>query len=323
MKGGQVDLLLNRVVQRLGELVVPRHSILGPDVAQALAPGKLFRPQLALRVSDALGLPEPVAASEAAVAVELLHMSSLVHDDVMDDAPQRRGVPTVHTVADPATAIAIGNLLLARAASVAASLGVACTRTFAGALECLWEGQLMESAVRERNSRSNHGRYIALKTAALMAATCEMAALSQRADERQSSRLARFGHEVGMAFQVADDLLDHIGERAVLGKAVGTDTSRGIVSLGAWHALELRGETPETLSAQEINSLAAEDEPVRHALKLVGAHLDGARRTLSGAGVDASALWRHPRTQIAGMLIAGVREDRRELVHAEVARWPE
>jgi heptaprenyl diphosphate synthase len=314
---------MSRVVQQLSELVVPRHSTLRPDVARALAPGKLFRPQLALRVATALGMPAPEAALRAAVAVELLHMSSLIHDDLMDDSPQRRGVPAVHATADSSTAIAIGNLLLARATSVAAGLGPACARTFARALESLWEGQLMEPELASSNSRAAHLQYIGLKTAALMAATCEMAALSQEADEQRSAQLARFGHGIGMAFQVADDLLDHIGDPTALGKNVGTDTSRGVVSLGAWYALGVTGETPEGTGADELNSLAAEDEPVNHSLDVIGAYLNTARSALNDAGARDNALWHHPRKQIARMLITGVQVDRRDLVQAAVARWPE
>ncbi len=318
-----MELLLDRVVQQLGELVVPRHSALRPDVARALAPGKLFRPQLALRVAATLGLRAPEAAQQAAVAIELLHMSSLIHDDLMDDSPQRRGVPAVHATADASTAIAIGNLLLARATSVAARLGPACARTFAGALESLWEGQLMEPGLPATSSRATHVQYIAMKTAALMAATCEMAALSQDADDQQSAQLARFGHGVGMAFQVADDLLDHIGDPAALGKTVGTDTSRSVVSLGAWHALAVTGTTLEATSADELNTLAAQDDAVNHAMDAIGGYLDAAHSALADAGVRDTSAWDYAHTQIVRMLTTGARADRRDVVQAAVTRWPE
>ena len=236
-----MGVLLERVTEDLADLVVPRHSCLLPAAARVLAPGKLFRPRMTLGVAAALGMSDPDAALRAAAAIELLHMSSLIHDDLMDESPTRRGVPSIHVVASPATAIAVGNLLLARAAGVAAELGPQSARTFAYALEQLWEGQLMEPELASSTSAESHLRYIALKTAALMEAATAMGALSQGAGAEQTADLARFGHAVGMAFQVADDLLDHIGDPDALGKAVGADLPRGVVSVGAWHALALHG----------------------------------------------------------------------------------
>lgn len=317
-----MEPLLTRVVEHLSALVAPLHSTLKAEVSQALAPGKLFRPRLALGVAAALGMPAREAAIRAAVAVELLHMSSLIHDDLMDGSPQRRGVPAVHVAASPATAIAIGNLLLARAASVAASLGPASARTFARALECLWEGQLMEPELALSGSRSVHLRYIAMKTAALIAASAELAALSQGAGEQQSTHLARFGHEIGMAFQVADDLLDHIGDPVTLGKNVGSDTSRGVVSLGAWYVLALTGSTLDVTGAAVLNSLAAEDEPVNHALDVIADYLGAARTALADGGVRDTGAWHDARQHIARMVMRGAAADRRELVQQGVARWP-
>lgn len=318
-----MELLLNQVIQRLDELVQPRHSTLRPEVLSALVPGKLFRPQLALRVAAALGLPAPGAALQAAVPAELLHMSSLIHDDLMDGSPHRRGLPAVHVAAGASTAIAIGNLLLARAASVVAAVAPGCFRSFLRALELLWEGQLIEQSLAIGTSRATHVQYIGMKTAAPMAATCEMAALSQGADEHRSAQLARFVHGVGMAFQVADDLLDHIGDSATTGKTVGTDTSRGVVSLGAWHALTLAGATFESVGRDELNLLAAQDEPINHALDAIDAYLDAAHSALSDAVIQDNSVWSHPRSQMARMLLSGVRTDHRDLVVWAVSRWPE
>ena len=123
-----MGVLLERVTEDLADLVVPRHSRLLPAAARVLAPGKLFRPRMTLGVAAALGMNDPDAAVHAAAAVELLHMSSLIHDDLMDESPTRRGVPSIHVAASPATAIAVGNLLLARAAGVAAATGAAVRR---------------------------------------------------------------------------------------------------------------------------------------------------------------------------------------------------
>jgi heptaprenyl diphosphate synthase len=316
-----MDALLEQVTESLAELVVPRHSRLLPAVDRVLQPGKLFRPRLTLGVAAALGTSHPDTAVQAATAVELLHMSSLIHDDLMDDSPQRRGVPSIHVAASPATAIAVGNLLLARGAEVAAELGPESARTFAHALGQLWEGQLMESELASSTSVAPHLEYIALKTAALMEAAAAMGALSQSATSEQTAQLARFGHAVGMAFQIADDLLDHIGDPVALGKAVGADVSRGVISVGAWHALSLRGTTPQTTDAAVVNALASEDASVGYAMTMIGEHLDSARRALHAATLE-DAVWDDARAMIAGMLERGVLQRHRSLITQAVASWP-
>ena len=304
--------LLDRVVHDVSSLVHPRHSALHPAAARALEPGKLFRPRLTLQVAALLGLPDAGAAVDAAAAIELLHMSSLVHDDLMDDSPQRRGVPAIHAAVDPATAIAVGNLLLARGAALAAGLGAECARAFAGAVESLWEGQLMETALNQRYSLDDHLQYIALKTAALMAATTELGALSQGADAEMAGSFRAFGHEIGMAFQLADDLLDHIGDPAALGKEVGGDTARGIVSVGGWYALRLRGLAHRDVSAARLNAISSEDDAVAHALGAINERLEGARATLE-AFSGADIVWRAAYEQVSRMLTTGSPQ-RRELI---------
>lgn len=316
-----MDVLLDRVSEDLTDLIVPEHSHLLPATARALAPGKMFRPRMTLGVAATLGMPNPEAAVRAAAAMELLHMSSLIHDDLMDDSPHRRGVPTIHAAASPAHAIAMGNLLLARAAAVAAELGEQSARIFAQALRQLWEGQLMEPELASSISVERHLQYIALKTAALMEAAAAMGALSQGATAEQTHAMAGFGNAVGMAFQVADDLLDHIGDPTVLGKAVGTDLPRGVVSVGAWHALSRRGATPHTTDAAAVGVLASQEESVAYAISLIGDYLETARRSLCPV-TSGLRMWQDARAVIAGMLERGVRQHHREQIARAVAAWP-
>jgi geranylgeranyl pyrophosphate synthase len=316
-----MDALLEHVTQSLAERVVPQHSRLLPAVARVLQPGKLFRPRLTLGVAAALGMSDPDAAVRAATAVELLHMSSLIHDDLMDDSPQRRGVPSIHVAASPASAVATGNLLLARGAGLAAELGPESARAFAHALEQLWEGQLMEPELGSSTSVEPHLQYIALKTGALMQAAAAMGALSQGATSEQTADLARFGHAVGMAFQIADDLLDHIGDPVALGKAVGADLPRGVVSVGAWHALSLHGATPQTTDAAVVDALAAQESSVGYAMTIIGEYLDSARRALHAVTTD-SDVGEDARAMIAGMLERGALQRHRPLIAQAVTSWP-
>lgn len=316
-----VETLLDRVANNLASQIIPRHSRLLPAAAEVLRPGKMFRPRMTLGIATSLGMSDPDAAVQAATAVELLHMSSLVHDDLMDSSPHRRGVPSLHIAASPAAAIAVGNLLLARAAGIAADLGPQCARVFARALDQLWEGQLMEPELVGSTSAGPHLQYIALKTAALMEAAAALGALSQGATAQQAAQAARFGHEVGMAFQIADDLLDHIGDPAALGKEVGGDLVRGVVSLGAWHALTLHGATPDTMDAADIDRLAAQDASIEFAVGMVGDHLQSARRALQSVTPDA-AVWENATVMIGGMLERSARPEHRHVVVSAVKRWP-
>jgi geranylgeranyl pyrophosphate synthase len=315
------DALLARVSSELAELTVPQHSASMPAAARVLRPGKMFRPRMTLGVAAALGLSRPDAAVRAAAAVELLHMSSLIHDDLMDDSPQRRGVPSLHVAASPAAAIAMGNLLVARAAGVAAELGPDCATVFSQAMEQLWEGQLAEPGLIDSTSAETHLRYIALKTAALVEAATAMGALSQCSTAEQTTQLGRFGRDVGMAFQVADDLLDHVGDPAALGKGVGGDLPRGVISLGAWHALDVHGGTPRTVDVSVLEGLAAGEASVSYVMTVIGGYLDSARRALHMAVTDGGA-WEDARAMIAGMLERGSREDLRPLIAKGVSSWP-
>ena len=190
-----MGVLLDRVSEDLTDLVVPQHSPLLPATARAFAPGKMFRPRMTLGVAAAVGMPDPDAAVRAAAAIELLHMSSLIHDDLMDDSPTAGACRTIHVAASPAMRSRSGNLLLARAAGVAAELGPESARTFAQALEQLWEGQLMEPELASSTSAEPHLRYIALKTAALMEAAaaigCSESGRHSRADARTGPFRAR------------------------------------------------------------------------------------------------------------------------------------
>jgi heptaprenyl diphosphate synthase len=215
----------------------------------------------------------------------------------------------------------MGNLLLARGAGIAAELGPESARAFAHALDQLWEGQLMEPELTSSTSVEPHLEYIGLKTAALAEAAAVMGALSQGASAEQTAQLAGFGHAVGMAFQIADDLLDHIGDPVVLGKAVRADLPRGVISVGAWHALSLHGLTPHITDAAVVNALAARDASVTYAMAIIGEYLGSARRALDAA-TTVSDVWDDARAMIAGMLERGVLQRHRRLITQAVTSWP-
>ena len=207
-----------------------------------LAPGKRLRPMLALLAAEACG-KEIECAMPAACAVEMIHAYSLVHDDLpaMDDDDLRRGRPTCHKEFDEATAILAGDALLAMAFEVLATevqppeTGAACCAVLAEAAgrTQLVGGQAddmhppqpgqFDLATSLEMLESIHLR----KTGALMRASVRLGAMCAGADTRQLASLDRYGHCVGLAFQIADDLLDVTSNAHALGKRVGKDASQG------------------------------------------------------------------------------------------------
>lgn len=197
------------------------------------AGGKRMRPALVFLAGRLAGADYERLAP-AAKAVELIHASTLVHDDVIDHSPTRRGVPTVAAGAGEGTAIVVGDFYFARAYGEAARSGDAeVVALLARAVTNVCEGELRQQSERYRY-RPGFYRYfrrIRLKTASLLEAACETGALlaGLPAAEREALRL--YGLYLGLAFQVADDLLDYVGEAQEVGKPVGHDLLEGSATL--------------------------------------------------------------------------------------------
>jgi geranylgeranyl diphosphate synthase type II len=217
-----------------------------------LAPGKRLRPALAIWAAQACGAPARdrlpcwEAAIPAAVAVELIHAYSLVHDDLpaMDDDDLRRGRPTCHRAFDEATAILCGDALLPLAfgilardmppATAARACGVLAAAAGSAALVggqvddlAAERGWLVDPPQSAADQVAWMDRINRRKTGALFLASLELGGLAVAADDRRLEALARFGRAFGLAFQIADDLLDAEGDEASMGKRVGKDAARG------------------------------------------------------------------------------------------------
>ncbi len=240
-----------------------------------LAPGKRLRPALVLWAARACGdgLTETTAwqaAAPAAVAVEMIHAYSLVHDDLpaMDDDDLRRGRPTCHRAFDEATAILCGDALqpmafetLARGLPAAVA-GRAC-RVLARAAgpEALVGGQGDDLALERGWIADLSGapadvqvawmeRVHRRKTGALFRAALELGGLAVTATEAQLALLDRFGRAFGLAFQIADDILDAEGDEAAVGKRVGKDAGRGKITFPAVLGIEAARERAHELAAE-------------------------------------------------------------------------
>ena len=194
------------------------------------AGGKRLRPALVLLTAELGPHPEADEVIESAVAVELTHLASLYHDDVMDDAPVRRGVPSAQHVFGNSVAILSGDVLFARASRIVAGLGPRAVALHATTFERLCTGQLHETmGVADGESPKDH--YVSVladKTGSLIAASARYGVISAGASEELAEHLADFGEKVGVAFQLADDVIDIMSDGDTTGKTPGTDLREGV-----------------------------------------------------------------------------------------------
>jgi octaprenyl-diphosphate synthase len=193
--------------------------------------GKLFRPTLLLLSNQIGGRPTEDAVKSGAV-VELVHLATLVHDDAVDHSVLRRGLPTVNALWTHQIAIIMGDYLYSRSITELTHLGkLESLAVLADAANEMSVGEMRQLTSYDALTftEEDYYRLIAAKTASLMSAACEMGALDGAREYRQS--LARFGHNLGMAFQIADDLLDYTGSEAVIGKPAGHDLRERKVTL--------------------------------------------------------------------------------------------
>jgi heptaprenyl diphosphate synthase len=236
----------------------------------AAAGGKRLRPVLVLcgayaaqqgRVLE----PAPEDAIAAAAAIEALHLCTLYHDDVIDAAELRRSIPSANAQWGNTVAVIGGDILLARAFRLGASIGAAHVRQLAHALEELCAGQASElsSLYNPDRDEAAYECAIAGKTASLMAASLHVGGLASGLVHEDLERLSAAGHELGIAFQLVDDLLDLLGSASSTGKpASGADIAAGVYTLPV--ILELRinarlrdvlGSPPSAAQAEEARQL--------------------------------------------------------------------
>lgn len=223
--------LVDRRVSRAAALDFPIVSTMVEDLVKA--GGKRLRPLLLLLACRAFSYDLERAVT-AAAGVELLHTASLVHDDNIDRAAIRRGAPTLNTQLSAGAVILVGDYLFAQSAILAAATGdTRVVSIFASSLSDICHGQLRETldAHRLTQQREDYEKRIYGKTAALFAGAAEMGAVIGRAPEEAVQQLRSFGKEVGMAFQIIDDILDLREGTQILGKPAGNDLRQGIVTL--------------------------------------------------------------------------------------------
>lgn len=296
--------LLDAVRERLRTPPSCGVAALDRVVADALRPGKLLRPGLVVRSAAAAGGPGPSESRLrhrvvlAAEAMELMHVATLVHDDIIDGAAVRRGRPSVVAAVGAAAAIVVGDLLLARAAAAAAAAAPLGPPVWARTLERMARGQLLEADLRGEPSVEAHREYAALKTAELFRASAELGALAVDADPDVVRAHGGFGLHVGIAFQHVDDLLDVLGDPARMGKPAGADAANGVPTTAA---LLLDAPSPDGLAAlvaRELEDAAALLPLGPGSAELRAWAADALRTTLHAAGDQP----RRPLVQLTSVL---------------------
>ncbi|MDJ0959677.1 MAG: polyprenyl synthetase family protein [Acidimicrobiia bacterium] len=230
---------LARVEERLLEVTIAQTPFL-TTVAQhlLLAGGKRYRPLLA-QVAAELG-PEPGGAPvEAGVAVELVHAGSLYHDDVIDNANTRHGVKSVNFEWNNTAAILGGDFLLAKASEVAAPLGEEAVTLIAQTYATLCEGQVLELQLEGdfEHGPDEYFRVIGGKTASLIRTSARLGAITGGADRDVIEAISEWAWEMGLVFQMADDVLDLIADEDFLGKPAGSDIGEGTYTLPVLYAI--------------------------------------------------------------------------------------
>ncbi|MDQ0573779.1 polyprenyl synthetase family protein [Agromyces albus] len=196
------------------------------------AGGKRVRPMLTLLTAQlGAGVTDDVVT--AAQAIEITHLASLYHDDVMDEADRRRGVPSAQTVWGNSVAILTGDLLFARASQLMASLGEGAIRLQANTFERLVLGQLHETVgpAEGEDPITHYIQVLADKTGSLIAAAAQAGIIFSGADPAFEAPIIAFGEKIGVAFQLVDDVIDLSPQPAETGKVPGTDLRAGVVTL--------------------------------------------------------------------------------------------
>lgn len=237
------------------------------------AGGKRVRPLLTLLAAEmGQGVNEDVVT--AAAAVELTHLASLYHDDVMDDADVRRGTPSANAKYDNSTAILVGDLLFGKASELVADLGADAVRIQARTFVRLCAGQIRDDRPHpgDADPVEYYLHILADKTGSLIATAARYGAMFSGCDERTVGLLREYGERVGVTFQLADDLIDVTSDADAMGKLPGTDLREGKRTLPVLYALA--STDPDDARLQQLlrSDLALDDAAHAEALGLLRRH---------------------------------------------------
>jgi heptaprenyl diphosphate synthase len=230
------------------------------------AGGKRFRPLL-VALGANLVQPRDAEVVRAGAVVELTHLGTLYHDDVMDEAAVRRGAPSANSRWGNAIAILVGDYLFSRAATTATELGIDAVRLQASTFSRLVHGQIAETAgpAEGEDAISHYLRVISQKTGSLIATSARFGGMFGGATHEQIEALAVYGETIGMAFQLSDDLLDIASDSDQSGKTPGTDLREGVPTLPVLYALASDDRDAAAVRLREILAAGPVTDDVVHA----------------------------------------------------------
>ncbi|MCE5209760.1 MAG: polyprenyl synthetase family protein [Chloroflexi bacterium] len=208
--------------------------------------GKRIRPVITLLVGNMLNAPKPQLITLAA-SMEMLHTGTLVHDDLIDGSLLRRGHPTLNAKWSPGATVLTGDFVFAKAAELISDThSVSAVNMFAKTLGEITSGEITQFFESKCNfNRDDYYERIYKKTASLFRTCCCAAAIISSADDETISSMCTFGYEIGMAFQILDDILDFTGEEMTIGKPVGNDLRSGLITLPVINYFENRPDDPD------------------------------------------------------------------------------
>lgn len=282
----EVEALLRKQIEGKYPLVIEtsRHLV--------EAGGKRLRPLLTL-ITSHYGDPKAHGVIEAAVVCELTHVATLYHDDVMDEAPLRRGVPSANNRWGNTVAILTGDYLFARTSDMLADLGSAAVHLQAQTFERLVIGQIMETQgpAAGQDPLAHYLSVVSDKTGSLISASAQFGAMLAGAPTEIINSLAIFGEKIGITFQLADDVIDISSESKESGKTPGTDLKEGVPTLVTLNVM--KSTRPEDRELQELlKGAIAEQSVVDQVLAALRVHpaLEQSRDQLLTIAKEARAL---------------------------------
>jgi len=265
-----VESELEELQRRLLDVARGGHPTFAAAVQHLFgSPGKLLRPTLVFLAARFGTTHDREIVLNLAQSLELVHTASLVHDDIVDQAELRRNVATVNATWSDDVAIIVGDYLFAKAYALAAVLpDPAVIAIVAQTVFALCDGELTEvTATRSLPTEAAYFERIELKTASLYAACCQGAALLAGADPEHVAALGAYGTNLGLAFQITDDVLDVAGDEAEFGKSVGQDLAEGTPTLPMIYAVEARGNDVEL--AARIVAVPKDESEIRDLLRTI------------------------------------------------------
>jgi geranylgeranyl pyrophosphate synthase len=281
---------LKKVEQSLEEIADADFALLAQLLAYTLKTGgKRVRPALTL-LSGKFYIYEPALLVPMAAAIELLHTATLVHDDIVDNSPVRRGKPTVSRAWGEDRALLLGDYLFAKAGSLVAGTGnLRAIKLFSQTLMTISAGELRQTGVTFATAkvREYYFAWIGAKTACLFSTSTESGAILSQAPEEAIQTISNYGHNLGMAFQIIDDVLDFIGEEHELGKPVGSDLREGTLTLPTILFLESHPEDElikRIIDQKDTDSVSQAVDKIRNSkviddcLKIASGFCDKARQ---------------------------------------------